>query len=145
MNALIQTLAECGISVRLIEGQLKVYPPSTWTSWHDAPAEARPLLRELRSRRDEMVAFLNKWDQAEAYNLLGQAASRASKTFSREAWDLARDRRPELLNRIWDTEQAFNRSYRAQDMPACRAAVQRYEQGFAELATYGQTGGPPDT
>jgi len=57
-SELLHRLARFGVSVRAEGDNLKVYPPSTWTGWHDAPAEARPLLGELKRRKAEVLAFL---------------------------------------------------------------------------------------
>lgn len=57
-SELLNRLAQFGVSVRAEGESLKVYPPSTWTGWQDAPAEARPLLGELKRRKAEVLAFL---------------------------------------------------------------------------------------
>jgi len=57
-SELLHRLARFGVSVRAEGDDLKVYPPSTWTGWQDAPVEARPLLGELKRRKAEVLAFL---------------------------------------------------------------------------------------
>lgn len=98
---------------------------------------------EMRNQRTDK-ADKGGWNDAEAYALLETASARALKAFRPEVWDWAGKDRPELLNKIWDAERAFNEAYRGQDMPACREAVQQYERAFAELTrAYGQTSGLP--
>lgn len=55
---LISQLRNYGVSVQLAGDNFKTYLPSSWTSWYDAPEKARPLLRELKARRKEILAYL---------------------------------------------------------------------------------------
>lgn len=126
---LINQLKQYGVVVQLVNGELKVKLPESLTP------EARPLLKELKK-----VITLGSFNQNEAYRLFEEASVRVSITFSPEAWNWVKANRPELVSTILTAEQAFNRAYRAQDMPGCREAVLKYERGFTELTrAYGQT------
>lgn len=136
----VNELNQRGVIVQFVDEELRIKRPASWLTWEDAPEDARPLLKALKARAEEVKALLARFDENEAYRLFCEASVRASKTFSPEAWA----REPELVNDILAAEQDYAMAYRLQDMPGCREAVERYEQGFHRLKE-AYTQRPPDT
>lgn len=130
LDKLIAGLQDHGVTVSLAGGKLQIglpWPPD------QAPEDARPFLKALKARQEEVKALLSSFNENEAFGLFCEASLRASKTFSSEAWAWAGERQPELVNDILTAEQDYSAAYRRQNMAGCREAAERHEQGFGLL------------
>lgn len=131
-SELLNQLANFGVSVRAEGEKLRILPPATWTSWDDAPEECRPLLRDLKARRDEVIAFL-KWDEEKALQECELMFGQLNKRYPKGALEFAYASRPDLVKALQAAEESYTQAWHRRDMAGCRKALPAVEAAIVTI------------
>lgn len=129
---LLNRLAHFGVSVRAEGESLKILRPATWTSWDDTPEECRPHLRELKVRRDEVMALL-KWDEGKAFQAWRVMLDRMNEKYLPGALEWAEEFMPEIERQLAAAEDLFDISFKVKDMAGVYRATSAFENAMKAL------------
>jgi hypothetical protein len=128
---LIDSLKKYNVFLRVINGQIKITLPA------QLPEEAKPLLAELKARKQEAITYLKNrepFDQEAAQELLADTLERLNADYPFGAIPWAKLHKPELWKSCQAAEKHVNSAYQAGDMETYRQAVAEFER--ANLALF---------